>query len=81
MTGTAFVSKQPAMASVFDVAKNLTKLTGSDAAALRRIFHVTANPAACVVSPELSVKYNVPQDNKQFVVSFTNRWSTQYLAS
>jgi hypothetical protein len=34
---------------------------------------ITGKAASCRVGPELSEKYKVQQDNKQFVVSLTNR--------
>lgn len=57
---------------IFDVAHNWGAL-GSANVALKRIFVVTGNKASCDTGPELAVKYKVPQDNQQYVMSVTNR--------
>eukprot|EP00879_Flechtneria_rotunda_P008245 GHRR01008638.1.p1 GENE.GHRR01008638.1~~GHRR01008638.1.p1 ORF type:complete len:189 (+),score=35.25 GHRR01008638.1:585-1151(+) len=59
--------------SLFDIAHHFQALQGPRGAALRRIFKCTGKNAKCLVGEELSAKYNVKQDNEQFLVSVTNR--------
>lgn len=69
--------QQQQLRSIFDVASQVDSLTGSNAAAFKRIFRVTSAQARCNVGPELAAKYKVPQDNVQHVVSVTNMHSLE----
>eukprot|EP00195_Chlamydomonas_chlamydogama_P000502 CAMPEP_0202919522 /NCGR_PEP_ID=MMETSP1392-20130828/76056_1 /ASSEMBLY_ACC=CAM_ASM_000868 /TAXON_ID=225041 /ORGANISM="Chlamydomonas chlamydogama, Strain SAG 11-48b" /LENGTH=480 /DNA_ID=CAMNT_0049612915 /DNA_START=177 /DNA_END=1620 /DNA_ORIENTATION=+ len=59
--------------TVFDIPHLSKTSEGPDAQALQRVFHITSGIATCIASPALSAKYNVEQDNRQLVVSVTNR--------
>eukprot|EP00879_Flechtneria_rotunda_P024007 GHRR01025428.1.p1 GENE.GHRR01025428.1~~GHRR01025428.1.p1 ORF type:complete len:174 (+),score=16.50 GHRR01025428.1:585-1106(+) len=63
--------------SLFDIAHHFQALQGPRGAALRRIFKCTGKNAKCLVGEELSAKYNVKQDNEQFLVSVTNRYTLE----
>jgi len=64
--------------TIFDVAHHIDNLSGAHVGALKRIFDISGKSAGCIVGKELASKYKVPQDNKQYLVSITNRHASHF---
>ena len=71
------LQQQQKLQSIFDVAAQIDSLSGSNAAAFKRIFRVTSAQAQCNVGPQLAAKYKVQEDNEQHVVSVTNMYTLE----
>ncbi len=65
--------------SIFDVASlaTLPPPRQPHTAALHRIFHITSGRACATVGPLLGTKFGLERDNKQLVVSVSNKWTLE----
>eukprot|EP00775_Hariotina_reticulata_P011764 gene11764-11909_t len=63
--------------TIFDVAHHVDSLAGAHVGALKRIFAISGKRASCGVGKELASKYKLPQNNEQYLVSITNRFTLE----